>query len=304
MLTPPPPHDYMPKGMIRDHLQWSAAGVAGSEVRDELARHLGEISRYAGGLILEAVKRGFSVYRKPDGSSYTDADVEAERFILEALAAHFPNIPVIAEEQSAARAEAGESAAPVSDIFFLVDPLDGTRDFTSGGLEYTVNIAAIVNGAPVAGAVYAPANDLLWIGGAHAYTTTIAPYAAPPEFEDWRAIHTRIAPQEGLTALGSRRHGDGRTQEFLARLPIRKRLSTSSSVKFCVIAQGEADVYPRFGPTMEWDTAAGDAVLRAAGGSVVDEKGFSLVYGQSRNGYVNGPFIAWGDSAQSHMYCG
>lgn len=303
MPLPPDPLSFVPDGTIGDSRQWTAPAT-GAATRDELARHLGEICRYAGGLILDAVARGFNVYRKQDGSSYTDADVEAERFILSALAAHFPGVPVVAEEQSAARSEAGEaiSPEPLPAAFFLVDPLDGTRDFTTGGLEYTVNVAAIVDAAPVAGAVYAPASGLLWVGGAHAFVTTVAPDAPMPRPGDWRAIRTRPTPASGLTALASRRHGDGRTERFLSQLPVRERRSASSSVKFCVIAEGEADVYPRFGPTMEWDTAAGDAVLRAAGGTVVDERGEPLTYGRVRDGHVNGPFIAWGDSSQSRLF--
>lgn len=288
----PDPRDFPPDDATRDVLRWREP-----DIRDRLADHLGEIARLAGGLILAAVARGFNVYTKPDGSRYTDADVEAERYILDALAAHFPDVPVIAEEDTAARAETGESPRDVAAgrAFFLVDPLDGTRDFTTGGLEYTVNIAAIVDGAPVAGAVYAPAIGLLWIGGAHAAATKRAPHEPRPARGDWRAIHTRKAPAGGLTALASRRHGDGRTEDFLARLPVRERRSASSSVKFCVVAQGEADVYPRFGPTMEWDTAAGDAVLRAAGGIVTDAAGNPFAYGCRHEGHVNGPFIAWGD---------
>lgn len=294
-----------PGPLIGDARHWSAPDTAAS-ARDALARHLGEICRHAGGLILQAVDRGFAVHRKLDGSSYTDADVEAERYILEALAAHFPGVPVVAEEESAARTEAGEaiSPAPLPRAFFLVDPLDGTRDFSTGGIEYTVNIAAIVDGAPVAGAVYAPASATLWVGGTRAFTLKIDPDAPPPQPGDWRSIHTRPAPETGITALASRRHGDGRTADFLARLPVSDSLAASSSVKFCVIAEGRADVYPRFGPTMEWDTAAGDAVLRAAGGMVTDESGAPLTYGRTQDDHINGPFIAWGDSAAIRRFLG
>ena len=303
MPKPPNPQSFAPDDAITDPLLWRTATNAPG-VRDQLAQHLGEIARYSGGLILEAVACGFNTYCKPDGSNYTDADIAAERFILEALTAHFPNIPIIAEEQSAAQTEAGAAShlTPPGDTFFLVDPLDGTRGFTVGGLEYTVNIAAIVDNAPVAGAIYAPASGMLWIGGARAYVTTITSFASTPPLSAWRQIKTRPAPQEGLTALASQRHGDGRTGKFMTRLPIRERFSASSSVKFCMLAQGDADIYPRFGPTMEWDTAAGDAILRAAGGIVVDEKGHPLIYGRAQSGYVNGPFIAWGDATKSREF--
>ncbi len=304
-MPPPAPHAFTPDSSIRDPKSWSAPETA-AQARDALALHLGEISRRAGGLILEAVARGFNVYTKPDGSSYTDADVEAERYILEALAAHFPGVPVVAEEQSAERAQAGEAigANPLPDAFFLVDPLDGTRDFATGGIEYTVNIAAIVGGTPVAGAVYAPASRTLWVGGAHAFTLKIEPDAPAAAPGDWRAIVTRPVPEAGLTALASRRHADGPTADFLAGLPVHERIAASSSVKFCAIAEGRADVYPRFGQTMEWDTAAGDAVLRAAGGIVTDETGVQITYGRTQDGHVNRPFIAWGDSAASRRFLG
>lgn len=301
MPQPPGPHAFSPDTAFTDVSRWHTDDAA----RDALARHLGEVCRHAGGLILQAVARGFNVYRKQDGSSYTDADVEAERYILQSLADYFPDVPVIAEEQSAARAEAGEAIGPASlpGAFFLVDPLDGTRDFANGGLEYTVNIAAIVDSVPVAGAVYAPASSTLWIGGARAFAATTKP-DAPADGIEWRSIHTRLAPEKGLTALASRRHGDGLTAAFLKKLPVAEHLSASSSVKFCVIAEGLADVYPRFGPTMEWDTAAGDAVLRAAGGLVTDETGAALTYGRTQDGYLNGPFIAWGDSRVKRQFFG
>lgn len=305
MSPPPDPRTYVPTPLIADAHNWRTPETA-AEARDGLALHLGEICRHAGGLILAAVARGFNVYRKQDGSSYTDADVEAERYILEALAAHFPGIPVVAEEESAARSETGASisAVPLPPAFFLVDPLDGTRDFAKGGLEYTVNIAAIVDSAPVAGAVYAPADQSLWVGGTRALALKISPQAPKPSAAAFREIRSRIRPADGITALASRRHGDGRTAAFLERLPVRERLSASSSVKFCIIAEGLADIYPRFGPTMEWDTAAGDAVLRAAGGIVVDETGAPLTYGRTHDNHVNGPFIAWGDSSACRQFFG
>lgn len=299
MVPSPDPREFPPDNVITDPMQWSTGSMQASGTRDKLARHLGEIVRYAGGLILEAIAHGFDIYHKPDGSSYTDADVKAERFILDTLSQHFPQIPIIAEEQMSAEAGVGkdEENPSLGNAFFLVDPLDGTRGFCKGSLEYTVNIAAIANGAPIAGAVYAPADGRLWIGGEKAYFTTSTPYTPMPFLSDWYPIHTRHRPMGGMIALVSRRHEDGRANEFLSRLPINKRFTVSSSLKFCLIAQGDADVYPRFGPTMEWDTAAGDAILRAAGGIVVDEEGHPLVYGCRQNNYTNGPFIAWGDVA-------
>ena len=148
---------------------------------------------------------------------------------------------------------------------------------------------------PRVGAVYAPAIGRIWMAGEHAYTFHVEPGAALPPVAERREIHVRANPRDGLTALASRSHGDARTEDFLSRLPIAERRSAGSSIKFCILAEGEADVYPRFGDTMEWDTAAGDAVLRAAGGAVVDERGVALLYGKAERQYRNGPFVAWGD---------
>ena len=137
------------------------------------------------------------------------------------------------------------------------------------------------------------------MAGAHAYSCQVEPGAAMPAIADRREIHVRVCPNQGLTALASRSHVDEKTEAFLSSLPIAERRSAGSSLKFCVLAEGEADVYPRFGQTMEWDTAAGDAVLRAAGGLVVDETGVALTYGKADAQYRNGPFVAWGDCQRS-----
>lgn len=179
--------------------------------------------------------------------------------------------------------------------FILVDPVDGTREFLSHNGEFTVNIGLIVDSAPRAGVVYAPAFRQLWIGGAIASTCEVAPGAALPPPEERRAIHARPAPPQGLTALVSRSHADPATEAFLAKLPVKERRRAGSALKFCVVAEGQADVYPRFGQTMEWDTAAGDAVLRAAGGIVRDGARRPLRYGKAEAQFRNGPFVAWGD---------
>ena len=178
--------------------------------------------------------------------------------------------------------------------FILVDPLDGTREFIARNGEFTVNVALVERGQPIAGAVYAPALERLWFAGERAFACA-APVGAdlPPPRLGGRCA---LAPRPpALTALASRSHGDPATEAFLAGLPIADRRSAGSSLKFCVIAEGEGDVYPRFGPTMEWDTAAGDAVLRAAGGVVLAVEGGPLVYGKIAAGLRNGGFVAWGD---------
>ncbi|HWC64341.1 MAG TPA: 3'(2'),5'-bisphosphate nucleotidase CysQ, partial [Rhizomicrobium sp.] len=212
---------------------------------------------------------------KSDRSPVTDADEEAEGLILAMLASHFPGVPVVAEEEAAA----GRVAA-VSERFFLVDPLDGTKEFLSGNGEFTVNIAEIEHGVPVAGAVYAPARARLFFGG------------AGMAFENGNAIAARLPARDGLVAVGSRSHGDAATDAFLKRWPVKSMLGIGSSLKFCLVAAGEADIYARGGPTMEWDTAAGHAVLLAAGGRVENWSGAPLLYGKP--GFKNPAFVAFG----------
>ncbi|HET6377193.1 MAG TPA: 3'(2'),5'-bisphosphate nucleotidase CysQ [Methylocella sp.] len=229
-------------------------------------------------------------WEKADGSPVCEADEAAEAIILKRLAARVPKLPVLAEEA----VSRGEKTAADSS-FILVDPVDGTKEFLSRNGEFTINIGLVTNGVPQAGVVYAPALGKIWIGAASAASCLVAPGAPLPPRESWRAIRTRRAPKEGLTALVSRSHADPETEAFLAKLSIKDRRQAGSSLKFCAVAEGEADVYPRFGPTMEWDTAAGDAILRAAGGIVVGSDGRPLRYGKASSGYRNGPFIGWGD---------
>jgi 3'(2'),5'-bisphosphate nucleotidase len=179
--------------------------------------------------------------------------------------------------------------------FILVDPLDGTREFLSRNGEYTVNIALVRDGSPCCGAVYAPALARLWVGGTIARTVEVKPDGALPAPDRWRPIKVRTAPPEGLTALVSRSHCDAETEAWLARLPVATRKEAGSSLKFCVLAEGDADVYPRFGPTMEWDIAAGHAVLKAAGGTIATVDGTRLRYGKIEQGFRNPGFIACGD---------
>jgi 3'(2'), 5'-bisphosphate nucleotidase len=220
---------------------------------------------------------------KADGSPLTAADLAAHDAILAGLAAACPEFPVVSEED-AARAE-----APPDRPFILVDPLDGTREFVSGNGEFTVNIALIDGAAPVAGVVHAPALGRMWAGALGAGAT-----ARGPEGPASRPIAARAPGAEGLVAVASRSHRDAQTEAFLSGLPVAGLRSVGSSLKFCLIAAGEADVYPRFGPTMEWDTAAGQAVLEAAGGRVVCPDGVPLRYGKAGAAWRNGAFIAWG----------
>jgi 3'(2'), 5'-bisphosphate nucleotidase len=257
--------------------------------RDEIALFLAKVTLAAGPAVMEEYDRGCSVASKEDGSPVTSADHRAEAIICECLASLAPMPPVCAEESMAAGAK-----AQVAERFILVDPLDGTREFLAGNGEFTINVALIERGAPVAGAVYAPAIGRLWVGGETAFTCDAPPGAELPGQELRRGIRTRRAPTS-LVAFASRSHLDAESDSFLKSLPIGETRFAGSSLKFCLIAEGLGDVYPRFAPTMEWDTAAGDAVLRAAGGGVFDPSGLPLSYGKVDKKLRNGPFIAWGD---------
>jgi 3'(2'), 5'-bisphosphate nucleotidase len=251
---------------------------------------LAKVTLAAGPAVMEEYDRGCSVASKEDGSPVTSADHRAEAIICECLASLAPMPPVCAEESMAAGAK-----AQVAERFILVDPLDGTREFLAGNGEFTINVALIERGAPVAGAVYAPAIGRLWVGGETAFTCDAPPGAELPGQELRRGIRTRHAPTS-LVAFASRSHLDAESDSFLKSLPIGETRFAGSSLKFCLIAEGLGDVYPRFAPTMEWDTAAGDAVLRAAGGGVFDPSGLPLSYGKVDKKLRNGPFIAWGDA--------
>jgi 3'(2'), 5'-bisphosphate nucleotidase len=259
--------------------------------RDEIALFLARVTLAAGPAVMEEYDRGCSVASKEDGSPVTSADHRAEAIICEYLTSLAPMPPVCAEESMAAGAK-----AQVAERFILVDPLDGTREFLAGNGEFTINVALIERGAPVAGAVYAPAIGRLWVGGETAFTCEALPGAELPGQGSRRRIRTRSAPSS-LVAFASRSHLDPKSDSFLKRLPIGETRFAGSSLKFCLIAEGLGDVYPRFAPTMEWDTAAGDAVLRAAGGGVLDPSGLPLSYGKVDRELRNGPFIAWGDAA-------
>jgi 3'(2'), 5'-bisphosphate nucleotidase len=258
--------------------------------RDRMAEILASLVLGAGPAVMEAYTSGCQIWAKSDQSPCSEADERAETILLEGIARNFPGIPVIAEEA----VSRGDIPA-VGDHFLLVDPLDGTREFIARNDEFTINIALIVAAEPVAGAVYAPALKKLWFAGTNAFAS--AGGRLPPRAER-RRIETRKAPSSGLVALASRSHGDPRTDAFLATLPVHARVVAGSSMKFCVLAEGGADVYARFSPTMEWDTAAGDAILRAAGGRMCGWNGGLFRYGKPR--FRNGGFVAWGDPEQAN----
>lgn len=231
---------------------------------------------------------GFAVHTKADDSPVTAADHEAEAIILRHLARHAPDITVVAEEQCAAG-----HVPQVAEQFFLVDPLDGTKEFVHKRGEFTVNIALIRQAAPALGVVYAPATGQLFAGdvaAARAARARVDP--DDPSNPDLQPIQVRAVPAAGLTAVASRSHRSAQTDAYLARYAIAQLVAVGSSLKFCLVAAGEADLYPRLGPTMEWDTAAGHAVLSAAGGRVVGPDAQPLRYGKPQ--FRNSWFVATG----------
>lgn len=254
--------------------------------------HLARIALDAGEVIMRVYASDFSVDRKDDSSPVTEADQKAETLILDALAEVDPDLPVIAEEAVAAGhiPEHGHR-------FALVDPLDGTREFINRRDEFTVNIGIIEHGVPVMGVVYAPALNRLFVAESRfsAWQAEAKPGAALPDLADRSPLRIRRKPKDGLTAIASHSHRSDATNAFLDTQPVGKIISAGSSLKFCLIAAGEADLYPRHGRTMEWDTAAGQAVAEAAGAHVTKLDGETLRYGKTERGYDNPHFIVWGD---------
>lgn len=248
-----------------------------------LADALVPIALEAGRATLKYFGHQIEAGRKADGSPVTKADVAAQAQIIPALAALTPDIPIIAEES----AVEGDLADGVpSGRFWLVDPLDGTKEFLRGSDEFTVNIALIEDGAPVLGCVHRPvAGMTYWGDGQIAYM--MVPTGART------VITVREPPEDGLVVVGSKSHADPEAMAaYLDGRPVKAQRAIGSSLKFVLVAMGEADLYPRFGTTMEWDTAAGDAVLRSAGGEVTTLDGTALTYGKPT--FRNPHFIARG----------
>ena len=246
-----------------------------------------EAARIAGDEVLRIRGAGYVVHSKADQSPVTAADQAAETIILAHLARAAPGVPVVAEEAAAA------GAAPVvARRFFLVDPLDGTKEFVAGRDEFTVNIALVEEGLPVLGVVGAPALGRMFAGdAARGEAFELRADAVSGKTIRW-SLRVRATPAGGPVAVASRSHGSEATEAWLAATGVASRVSIGSSLKFCLLAAGEADVYPRFGPTMEWDTAAGHAVVLAAGGVVHETDGRPLRYGKP--GFRNPSFIASG----------
>lgn len=254
----------------------------------ELLRRLAAIALRAGDEIMTIYGSNVTAREKADLSPVTEADEAAERLILRDLAVADPDIPVVSEEAASA-GHIPKTAA----LFYLVDPLDGTKEFLTRNGEFTVNIGLIRDGQPIAGVVYAPAKGEIFVGevGHGAWSAKVNGEAKPKAL-DWIAIHTRCATPTEPVVVASRSHMDAKTEAWLKEQGRHSLKSAGSSLKFCLLAKGEADYYPRFGRTMEWDTAAGHAVLSAAGGSVATENGEPLTYGKTAAGYANPGFVA------------
>ncbi len=256
---------------------------ASAEAADRLAllAEVEAIARAAGAVILQVYGTDFAVSDKADASPVTAADEQAEALITPALQALQPAWAVVAEE-AAAQGQTPQTGRR----WWLVDPLDGTREFVSRNGEFTVNIALIDDGLPVLGVVYVPVQDRLYAG-------LVGQGAWLEEQGGRRPIRCRAAPADGMTLACSRSHGDeAATTAWLNGRSVAATIKAGSSLKFGLIAAGLADVYPRLGRTMEWDTAAGHAVLRAAGGEIRDLAGLPLRYGKA--GYENPHFVATG----------
>jgi 3'(2'), 5'-bisphosphate nucleotidase len=255
--------------------------------QNDLAFAFGAIASEAGQAIMAIYSPALKVTSKANGSPVSEADTAAELLILDALKRLLPEVPVVAEESYDVGAH---TAAPAR--FLLVDPLDGTREFITGSNEFTVNIALVEQGKPVVGCVYAPALKQIYLGGTEAFRATLEAGAPLPAPEAMQKLATAAYPPDGLRAMASRSHLDAESEAYLQRLKIGAFRAAGSSLKFCLIAQGDGDIYPRLAPTMEWDTAAGHAVLTAAGGCVIGRDGSPFRYGKA--GFRNDGFVAWG----------
>ncbi|BCB18725.1 3'(2'),5'-bisphosphate nucleotidase CysQ [Bosea sp. ANAM02] len=249
--------------------------------RDGLGRKLAEAAGLSAAVLL-AKRAARDVTLKSDGSPVCSADLAADHAAKQALARLLPGFPIVSEETA-------PDAAPGA-IFILLDPLDGTREFLAGGDSYCVAIAVVSDGRPIAGAIAAPAMGRLWFSGTRAYVQDFGPDGVL--FGEAQPTAVRAVPGEGPVALVSRFHGDGRSDGITASMCCSKGIPVSSAVKFGLIASGEADIHVRCGQTMEWDIAAGDAILSAAGGIVLTLDGALPDYGRSERQFRNPPFVA------------
>jgi len=261
-----------------------------------LIEPLTELVIRAGAAILSVNRSAMSIEGKADGSPVTEADLAADRVIAEGLSQLVPKIPVLSEERI------HSARPPYKASFFLIDPLDGTKEFVAGRAEYTVNLALVTQGTPLLGIIGAPGLGVIWRGlvgrGAERLTITGGrPSPAEP-------IHTRRMPKVGepWVAAVSRSHGDATSEALIDKRPHAIREPLGSAVKFGRLAEGLVDLYPRLAPTSEWDVAAGCAVVTAAGGKVTDGSGAALRFGEGRDNFIVPGFIAWGDPVAADSY--
>ncbi len=250
--------------------------------RVALTTAITDIAIEAGDIILEVYNRDFDVNTKGDSSPVTEADVAAEEIILKGLLALTPDIPVLAEES----VDAGRIPDLSGGIFWLVDPLDGTKEFIHKRGEFTVNIALIENGKPTIGVIHVPAKNTTYYASGPGEAWIVEPDV------EARKIQVRSAPEEGLTVVASRSHRTPETDDYIAKYNVADLISAGSSLKLCLVAEGKADLYPRLGRTMEWDIGAGQAILEAAGGRVETLDGAPLGY--AKDGHDNPFFVAKG----------
>lgn len=263
--------------------------LIGCEAAATLLESLTELVIRAGEAILAVDRSAMNVTGKGDGSPVTEADLAADQIIVEGLTRLAPHVSLLSEER------VHLAKPPYKDSFFLIDPLDGTKEFIAGRNEFTVNVALVTHGVPLLGIVGAPALGLIWRGivGRGAERLTLQGGAVSQAVP----IKTRPCPQRGApwTVAVSRSHGDARTEAFIDERGGAVRAVLGSAVKFGRVAEGEVDIYPRLSPTSEWDVAAGHAVVVAAGGKVTDSKGSQLHFGLGREDFLVPDFIAWGD---------
>jgi 3'(2'), 5'-bisphosphate nucleotidase len=249
---------------------------------------LAQLASEAGACIGRFAAEGLNTRAKSDRSPVTAADEAVEAILRAGLARLMPGVPLIAEE-AASRGEAETSGV----FFFLVDPIDGTREFIAGRSEYTINVALVAGQAPVLGLIYAPALHELYLAAEGQASRSVLEPGMP--FDAGKAVPIRARPRPAqLVAAVSRSHPDSKSDAYLASLPVERRLTLGSSLKFALVAEGKADVYVRFGTVMEWDVAAGHALLTAAGGRVIATDGNDLAYGRRDRGFRVDGFIAWG----------
>ena len=268
-----------------------SAPVIDCDAAAALMTPLTDLVAQAGAAIMAVNRDVMKVDGKGDGSPVTEADHAADHIICEGLARLAPTIPAVSEERECPQ------GSPFATSFFLIDPLDGTKEYVAGRDEFTVNLALVSDGIPLLGIIGAPALGLIWRGlvgrGAERLTVSGATVATPT------AIRTRQLPQPGKpwVAAVSRSHGDARTEAFIDARPGATRAELGSAVKFARVAEGAVDIYPRLAPTSEWDIAAGHAIVTAAGGKVMDSSGKAVKFGKGPKDFIVPEFIAWGDPA-------